>query len=108
MSEGTERHRREENGKNRDGPPPPTFLALAREKWKGQKHAERDYRTNQQSRSLHRRRKQRQYGIEPQEKIIRPGHSLDDGGVGLPARSERAEVNCAGRDREKNKAGGEN
>ncbi len=81
------------------------FLAFPGDKWERHQHGQRDRRSNQQRGCFHRRRKQAQHRVEPEENIIRPRRGLDDGGIGRAARSEGTEVDRAHGNREQDEAG---
>src|SRR5262249_25909817 len=74
----SERDGDQQYGQNCNRPPPPALFSFTGEKWKKEQTEDHHDRTNQHCRSFERRRQQRKYGIEPQEKVIRLRHGLDN------------------------------
>src|SRR5438105_1516168 len=75
---GPEHDRDQQHGQNRNRPPPPALFSFAGEKRKKEQPDDHHNRTNENRGSFERRGKQRKYGIEPQEKVIRFRHGLDN------------------------------
>src|SRR5258708_10696064 len=83
----------------------PTLLALCGYEGKREQNCDNQKRNDEKKRRLHLRRQIREDGVDPQEKEIRFGNGLDDGGIGLSAGAECAEHNGTHRDRGENRAG---
>src|SRR5580658_9411522 len=103
MRKGRQRNRRQQNRKDRNRSAPPTLLSFAKDKGQQQQSENDENRANQQSRRFHRGRQKRKHGIKPQEKEIRPGDRLDNGGVWRSRWPEGPEVIRAGAEREHDK-----
>src|SRR5262245_47827526 len=88
----------QQHSQNRNRSPTPALFSFTGEKWKKQQTEDHHDGTNQHCRSFERRRQQRKYGIEPQEKEIRPRHSLDNRRIRFACRTKWAEVEGASGD----------
>src|SRR6185369_14291652 len=95
MSKRPERDRDQHHCQDRDGPPLPTLFTFARKKRKQKQSGNHHHRSNQKCRCFERGREQRKQSIQPQEKVIRFGNSLDDRGIGLAGWPKRTEVKRA-------------
>src|SRR2546427_3664730 len=98
-------HRDEKHDEDRDRPALPALLAFAGEKRQRDEKRDADGRRDEQERSFGRGRQIREDGVEPPEEEVRLGSGLDDGRVGLTSRTERAEDDGAGRNRQQQQAG---
>src|SRR5215471_10754725 len=65
---GSDRDGDQQYGQNSDRPPTPAFFSFTGEKWKKEQTEDYHDRTNQNCRGFERRRQQRKYGVEPQER----------------------------------------
>src|SRR2546427_11669144 len=98
-------HRDEKYGENGDRTASPALLAFAGEKRQRDEKRDADGRRDQQERSFGRGRQIREDGVEPPEEEVRLGSGLDDGRVGLTSRTERAEDDGSGPNRQQPPAG---
>src|SRR5439155_10068140 len=95
MGKGPERDRDQQHRQNRNRPPPPALFSFAGEKRKKEQPDDHHNRTNENCGSFERRGKQRKYGIEPQEKVIRLRHGLDNRRIRPAGRTKWTEIDRA-------------
>src|SRR5262245_48349854 len=94
----SERDGDQQYGQNSNRSPTPTLFSFTRKKWKKEQTKDHHDRTNQHRRSFERRRQQRKDGIQPQEKVIRLRHGLDNRRIRPACRTKWAEVDGASGD----------
>src|SRR6266567_1396309 len=88
----------QQHGENRDRPPLPAFFSFAGKKGQEDQCDDRHRWDDEKKWRLHRRRKQRQQSVKPQEKVIRLRGGLDNRRIRLSGRSKRTEVEGTGGD----------
>src|SRR5262249_37893944 len=103
VSKGSECDRDQQHAQDRHRPPPPTLFSFTGKKGKEEQRENHQNRTYEQHWSFERRRKQREQGIEPQEKVIGLWYGLDDRRIRLAGRSKWAEIDCTRTDGQNNR-----
>src|SRR3984885_1705317 len=91
-SKRAESDRDEQYGNYRNWTPLPAFFSFSRKKWQKNQAKNCQRRDDEKERRLQRWRKKREQCVEPQEKIIGLGRSLDDCRVGLPGGPKRTKI----------------
>src|SRR5262245_235514 len=94
----SERDGDEQYGQNSNRSSTPALFSFTREKWKKEQTDDHHDRANENCESFERRGKQRKYGVEPQEKVIRLRHGLDNRRIRPACRTKWAEVEGASGD----------
>src|SRR5215813_2392665 len=95
MCKCPQRYCDQQDGQNRNRPPPPTLFSFTGEKRQEEQTDNHEDGPNEECRRLERRWKQRKQGIKPEEKVIRLRHGLNDRRVRPASWSERTEIHSA-------------